>query len=188
MESLDRPYGDDETDYETIHPEAEPAAGVPDTGDAVEDEVRLAAAEAAGIGGAPEADDTARVDGDQAHAGDPAWQAVQEGGGGEAEGFEEAEALLIEHAEDPPDAETTADGFDLDDPGTDVDPDAVADVEKELADVSREDVTAVPRRLEAQDAGVVAGEADEVSVTEAVADPEEPEDDPGRGPGITSER
>ena len=30
---------------------------------------------------------------------DPAWQAVDEGGGGEAEGFEQAEELLIEEAE-----------------------------------------------------------------------------------------
>ena len=30
---------------------------------------------------------------------DPAWQAVDEGGGGEAEGFEQSEELLIEYAE-----------------------------------------------------------------------------------------
>jgi hypothetical protein len=30
---------------------------------------------------------------------DPAWQAVDEGGGGEAEGFEQSEDLLIEEAE-----------------------------------------------------------------------------------------
>ena len=30
---------------------------------------------------------------------DPAWQAVDEAGGGEAEGFEQAEDLLIEEAE-----------------------------------------------------------------------------------------
>jgi hypothetical protein len=29
---------------------------------------------------------------------DPAWQAVDEGGGGEQEGFEQAEEALIEHA------------------------------------------------------------------------------------------
>ena len=30
---------------------------------------------------------------------DPAWQAVDEGGGGESEGFEQSEELLIENAE-----------------------------------------------------------------------------------------
>jgi hypothetical protein len=30
---------------------------------------------------------------------DPAWQPVEEAGGGEAEGFEQAERELIEHAE-----------------------------------------------------------------------------------------
>jgi hypothetical protein len=30
---------------------------------------------------------------------DPAWQAVDEAGGGEAEGFEQSEDLLIENAE-----------------------------------------------------------------------------------------
>jgi hypothetical protein len=54
----------------------------------VEEEERLAAAEAAGIGG-PGTDD--------AH-GDLAFEAVYEGGGGEAEGFELAEEELIENA------------------------------------------------------------------------------------------
>jgi hypothetical protein len=42
---------------------------------------------------------------------DPAWQPVEEAGGGESEGFEEAERELIEHAEhgDPaPDPSTEA--------------------------------------------------------------------------------
>jgi hypothetical protein len=42
---------------------------------------------------------------------DPAWKAVEEAGGGESEGFEEAERELIEHAEhgDPaPDPSTEA--------------------------------------------------------------------------------
>lgn len=51
------------------------------------DEVDAAAAEAGRIGG---------VAGDE-HL-DPARRPVIEGGGGEAEGFEEAEELLIEHA------------------------------------------------------------------------------------------
>ncbi|HEY4097649.1 MAG TPA: hypothetical protein VGM33_19150 [Baekduia sp.] len=54
----------------------------------VEEEERLAAAEAAGIGG-PGPDD--------AH-GDQAFEAVYEGGGGEAEGFELSEEELIENA------------------------------------------------------------------------------------------
>jgi hypothetical protein len=61
----------------------------PVSGDAlVEEEERLAAAEAGGIGG-PGPDD--------AH-GDPAMEPVYEGGGGEAEGFELAEEELIENA------------------------------------------------------------------------------------------
>jgi hypothetical protein len=52
-----------------------------------QDETDLAAREAAMIGG---------VAGDETL--DPAERAVREGGGGEAEGFEEAEAALIDHA------------------------------------------------------------------------------------------
>lgn len=52
-----------------------------------QDEIDAAAAEAAGIGGVAGDEDL-----------DPAQRAVIEGGGGEAEGFEEAEEALIEHA------------------------------------------------------------------------------------------
>ncbi|MGB2710727.1 MAG: hypothetical protein WBC33_04360 [Conexibacter sp.] len=52
-----------------------------------QDEVDAAAAEAARIGG---------VAGDEQL--DPAQRPVVEGGGGEAEGFEESEQALIEHA------------------------------------------------------------------------------------------
>ena len=52
-----------------------------------QEETDLAGSEAAMIGG---------VAGDETL--DPAERAVREGGGGEAEGFEEAEAALIEHA------------------------------------------------------------------------------------------
>ena len=52
-----------------------------------QEETDLAAQEAAGIGGRA---------GDERL--DPAERAVREGGGGEAEGFEEAEAALIDHA------------------------------------------------------------------------------------------
>ena len=51
-------------------------------------EAEAAAAEAARIGGA----------GAQRGDGDPAWAPVEEAGGGEAEGFEQAEEALIEHA------------------------------------------------------------------------------------------
>ncbi len=53
----------------------------------VELEESAAAREAAAIGGVAGDEDL-----------DPARRPVQEGGGGEAEGFEESEALLIEHA------------------------------------------------------------------------------------------
>jgi hypothetical protein len=52
-----------------------------------QEEIDAAAAEAAGIGGVAGDEDL-----------DPARRPVVEGGGGEAEGFEEAEAALIEHA------------------------------------------------------------------------------------------
>jgi hypothetical protein len=52
-----------------------------------QEETDLAGQEAAQIGGRA-GDETL----------DPAQRAVREGGGGEAEGFEEAEAALIEHA------------------------------------------------------------------------------------------
>ncbi|HYZ29057.1 MAG TPA: hypothetical protein VE570_08395 [Thermoleophilaceae bacterium] len=41
---------------------------------------------------------------------DPAWQAVDEAGGGEQEGFEQAEELLIENAENA-EHTTALDGF-----------------------------------------------------------------------------
>ena len=41
---------------------------------------------------------------------DPAWQAVDEGGGGESEGFELAEEMLIEEAESG-EHTTALDGF-----------------------------------------------------------------------------
>lgn len=53
----------------------------------IEEEIDAAAREAAGIGGVAGDEDL-----------DPAERPVIEGGGGEAEGFEEAEAFLIEHA------------------------------------------------------------------------------------------
>ena len=64
-------------------------------------EEAAAAAEARAIGGHPEPDpleaDPDRFDRER----DEAFRAVEEAGGGEAEGFEQAEALLIEHATEP---------------------------------------------------------------------------------------
>ena len=42
--------------------------------------------------------------------------------------------------------------------------------------------------LESDRASAVYGEPDEVDPTEVVSDPREDEDDPGRGPGLASER
>jgi hypothetical protein len=74
------------------------------------EEERAAAEEAGHIGGDPysnqpgeEGDPIAytEVDGRPAGQTDESWRAVEEGGGGEAEGFELAEAELIERAENP---------------------------------------------------------------------------------------
>jgi hypothetical protein len=66
--------------------------------DVVREEEEAAAAEARAIGGRTGDDpleaDPDRFDGER----DEAFRAVEEGGGGEAEGFEQAEALLIDHA------------------------------------------------------------------------------------------
>jgi hypothetical protein len=68
--------------------------------DLVRDEEDAAAAEAAAIGGNPGVDPTEgdpdRFDGERG----PAFRAVEEGGGGDAEGFELAESLLEENATD----------------------------------------------------------------------------------------
>jgi hypothetical protein len=110
-----------------------------------EQEAAAAAAEAAQIGGPAPDEDL-----------DPAERPVVEGGGGVAEGFEQAEADLIRQAshEDegvPPTADFA---------GTPEDARATA----------------------------VYGDADEVEATEVVRDPGEEDDDPGAGPGITTER
>jgi hypothetical protein len=65
-----------------IPPDDRPDQDLPDE----DEQVKLAEAEASRIGGGA------------AERADPAWQAVREGGGGEAEGFEDAEDALIEHA------------------------------------------------------------------------------------------
>jgi|SRR3954447_271237 hypothetical protein len=174
-EFLDRPYGDQETDYVVLEPEGpgrDPAEDDPGN-----------------IGGTPYSDEIANPDFDRAGT-DPAWEPVEQAGGGQAEGFEQSEALLVEHAENPPEPELTADGFDLADPSTDVDEDWEDTVEKDLSDLERTDegTLAQPRDLEALRASGRSGEADEVHSTEVTTDPDEGPDDPGRGPGLTFER
>src|SRR3954451_17082932 len=125
MESLDRPYGDDETDYVTVEPEL--------TGKA-DDE--------------PEADTADR--------------ALREAGEGEAEGFEETEAQLIDNIENAPDADRTLDGFDLDAPDTDVEEDVADEVAKVIDDHDPGEAVAAPRNDEARSASIVYGEPDEL--------------------------
>ena len=188
-DQLDRPYGDQESDYVVIQPEDPTPEGEPALPEPVEEQESLAAAEAAAIGGDPVSDETGTPDFDREGT-DPAHLPVEQGGGGQAEGFEQAEALLIEHAEHPPDAERTGDSFDLDDPATDVDEDVADSVAKDLSDLDRTDEgsLAQPPDREALRASGEAGEADEVHSSEVTFDPEAGPDDPGRGVGIEFER
>lgn len=116
--------------------------------DRIREEEEAAAAEAAGIGGRG-SDSDLEVD--------PEMRAVYEGGGGEAEGFELAEADLVENA---------THGGGVGDPLLDA---FTPEGESDLS-------------------GAEYGEADEEDSTEVVADPDEDADDPGAGPGLTSER
>lgn len=163
MESLDRPYGDDEEAYRTVEPEL--------TSDAGEAE--------------PSTNPT--IDADD-HVGDPAFAAVIEAGGGVSEGFEVAEGQLIENIENAPDADRTADAFDPDDPGTDVEEDVADDVARTLEANDPGDTPAAPRDQQALRSTAVYGEPDQVDVTEVVSDPNEGPDDPGQGPGVAFDR
>lgn len=119
----------------------------PDDSDLVREEEAAAAADAGRIGGtAGDEDDF-----------DPAMRPVYEAGGGVAEGFEQAEADLVENAQH---------GDGRGDPLSD----------------------AFSGEVESDRAGVEYGEGDEEKVTEVVRDPDAPDDDPGAGPKITSER
>jgi len=89
--------------------------------------------------------------------GDPAMEPLYQAGQGEAEGFERAEADLIENA-------THGEGH---------------------GDPLRDAITP---EAEADRSTAVYGEPDEEDVTEVVADPDEPPDDPGRGPGLAADR
>src|SRR3954468_14115271 len=149
MESLDRPYGDADHEHLTVHPELPPEEPQPDTGDLVRDEEAAAAAEARAIGGRP-FDDPVRTNDEESWGRDPAFVPVEEAGGGWAEGFEQSEGLLLEHAYNAPEPELTPDGFDLDDPGTDVDPDAEDLVDEELEAAERGDLPPMERRDEAR--------------------------------------
>ena len=75
----------------------------------------LAADEASRIGGGRD-DELDYIERDSRPAGisDEAWRPVEEGGGGEAEGFEEAEAELIERAENAHGPSPIADAGDYD--------------------------------------------------------------------------
>jgi hypothetical protein len=117
-------------------------------------EAAAAAAEAGRIGGRPTREEEVDLD----H--DPSMQAVLEGGGGEAEGFEMAEEELREHAEQGPAT-----------PGV--------EVRAVRAEVDRETEEVDP---------AVYGEADEEDVTEVTRDPQEGPDDPGAGPGLAADR
>jgi len=187
MDGLDRPYGDGEHEHFTVHPELPPLPPLPDTGDLIRDEEEAAAAEAGAIGGQPSDDPIRTNEDDDRWERDPAFRAVEEGGGGWAEGFEQAEGLLVEHAWNAPEPELTPDGFDLSDPGTDVDPDAADLVEEELEDAAWGGLSPIERRDEAR-LGTPGGEADELRSTEVTFDPQEGPDDPGRGPGLACAR
>jgi hypothetical protein len=119
----------------------------PDDSDLVREEEAAAAQAAGRIGG------TAGDENDF----DPAMRPVYEAGGGVAEGFEQAEADLVDNAQH---------GDGRGDP---------------LSDAFRGEV-------ESDRAGAEYGEGDEEKVTEVVRDPGAPDDDPGAGPKITSER
>jgi hypothetical protein len=186
MDSLDRPYGDQDNEYLVVRNEAPGGDPEPDTGDLVADEEAAAAAEAGAIGGRP-ADDAVRANDTERWEEDPAFRAVEEAGGGYAEGFEQSEGLLIEHVGNPPDADVTADAFDLDDPATDVDPDAEDAVADDLEAAERGDLPPIPHRDEAH-LQAEGGEADELRSTEVTSDPDAGPDDPGQGPGIPWER
>jgi hypothetical protein len=74
-----------------------------------------AADEAAHIGGGRD-DELDYIERDSRPGGisDEAWRPVEEGGGGESEGFEEAEAELVERAENPHGPSPLADAEDTD--------------------------------------------------------------------------
>jgi hypothetical protein len=168
MESLDRPYGDDDDAYRTVDPELTSDRNPDDEPERMP----------------PTVDRDDRV-------ADPAFQAVEEAGGGVSEGFEVAEGQLIENIENAPDADRTADAFDLDDPGTDVEEDVADDVDKTLSDHDPGDTAAAPREQEVLRTTIEYGEPDQEDVTEVVRDPsEEAEhgDDPGAGPGVAFDR
>jgi hypothetical protein len=84
-----------------------------------------AAEEARHIGGDPDADDEDYVQRDSRPAGisDEAWRPLEEAGEGEAEGFEGAEAELVERAENPHGPSPAADAEDTDEEAAALDQD-----------------------------------------------------------------
>jgi hypothetical protein len=124
--------------------------------DFVEEQIRAAEEEAGSIGGRADV-----IDHDLAPVSDEilteAERPLAEAGQGYAEGFEQAEADLIESA-----SHGTSSGSPLQDAFS-------PEVESDLSTASY-------------------GEPDEVDITETVSDPDESEDDPGRGPGVSHDR
>src|SRR3954471_2566695 len=80
-DQLDRPYGDQESDYVTIQPEDATAEGQREGTDLLAEQEELAAAEAAAIGGRPAADKTGEPDFDIAGP-EPAFEPVAQEGRG----------------------------------------------------------------------------------------------------------
>ena len=101
----------------------------------VQEQVEAAAADAAAIGGDPGTE-----------VSDPEMQAVEEGGGGVAEGFEQAEADLIENASHG---------------------DGAGNPERDAID---------NEHVESQRSTVEYGEPDEVDATEVTSDPDAEDD------------
>lgn len=133
-----------------------PPAAEPDEVDEAAEEA-AAAREAAAIGGAP-----------SSAAADP-MAPVDEAGGGQAEGFEEAERQLIQNVEQAPEPELTPDGLVPEDPTSepgfatdpDLPPDDSADAPGEAgAPAAIDPAVAQPREEEARRATGEPGEAD----------------------------
>jgi hypothetical protein len=93
--------------------------------DVVDEEERRAAEEAAHIGGTPTYD----VDLEEV---DEADRAVIEGGGGESEGFELAEELLVEHASHADEGSTTEILHDADTRAEEQDGDPYGEADSEI--------------------------------------------------------
>ncbi|HEU4974450.1 MAG TPA: hypothetical protein VFT50_05130 [Baekduia sp.] len=126
----------------------------------VERETAAAAAEAGGIGGhRPE----------EGVPEDPAMAPVYEAGGGEAEGFEQAEADLVENASHGGGrGNPTRDAF--------------------TPEVESDEATGISAEGDQEKVSEVVEEAPEAETTSAAEAEAEAAEDPGSGPGVTHER